>query len=168
MVDQQEIRHRWLKRLPFAIALAIFAFFFTVVFSESAAADHCRYSGGGWLCVGIGDPHHQDPPVDRLGGADRFETASLISVYEQNPDETVLIVASGVVPYDALAAGTHLNGPMVLVPSGDDVPRHVLDVAFELAPERVIVLGGTAAVSESQAREIQAWAFEGARSNPVP
>lgn len=128
--------------------------------------DHCRYSGGGWLCVGFGDPFHADPPVDRLGGADRYDTAAAIAQYDQAEGETVLIVASGN-GVDAIAAGTHLTGPMVLVPhGGDTVPQSALDAAYNLAPDRVIVLGGEGAVSHAQEDLIRAWAYEGKQVQP--
>lgn len=113
----------------------------------------CVYTGGGWICYGTLPPG-SDVELTRLGGANRYETAAAIATYTQDPDEVVLIVAAGD-GIDALAAGTHLTGPMVLVPRGsDNVPQATLDAAVALNPDRVILLGGPGAVSDTQANTI--------------
>src|SRR5690606_13056691 len=114
----------------------------------------CVYSGGGWICYGTFPPG-QGPAEDRLGGADRYETAAAIATYQQDPSENVVILASSTL-VDATTAGTHLDGPTLLVPHGsDNVPQATLDAAVALNPDRVIVLGGTGAVSEAQAHSVR-------------
>jgi hypothetical protein len=114
----------------------------------------CVYIGGGWACYGTLPPG-QGPDVDRLGGANRYETAAAIATYDQDETESVVIIASSNL-VDATTAGTHLHGPMLLVPHGsDNVPQVTLDAAVALNPDRVIVLGGTAAVSEQQVTTIR-------------
>ena len=148
---------RW--RIGAAFIAAIVGLVLALAFVDTPrSAAHTErefvYIGGGWACYGTLPPG-QGPDVDRLGGANRYETAAAIATYTQDPDEVVLIVAAGD-GIDALAAGTHLTGPMVLVPRGsDNVPQATLDAAVALNPDRVIVLGGTTAVSEQQAATIR-------------
>lgn len=119
----------------------------------------CVYSGGGWICYGTFPPG-QGPDVDRLGGANRYETAAAIATYEQDLSESVLIIASST-GVDALAAGTHLTGPMLYVPHGSDVvPQATLDAAAAINPDRVIVLGGTGAVSDTQVTTVKHYIAE--------
>lgn len=148
---------RWKIGAAFIAAIVGLVLALAFVGTPRAAAQTergCVYIGGGWACYGTLPPG-QGPDVDRLGGANRYETAAAIAAYDQDPDEVVLIVAAGD-GIDALAAGTHLTGPMVLVPRGsDNVPRATLDAAIALNPDRVIVLGGTGAVSEAQAHSVR-------------
>src|SRR5207244_6365999 len=86
--------------------------------------------------------------VDRVGGADRYETAVLVSQRAFPKPVTTVVVATGVAYPDALAGApaAHGDGPLLLVP-----PDHISDpVAAELrrlAPKRIWLLGGPAAVS---------------------
>lgn len=143
------------------LATASLALALTIPASATAAplpAHHCAFSGGAWLCTGPGDPNHADPPITRLSGPDRYATSAAIAVYEQGT-ESVLIVAAGN-GIDAIAAGTHLDGPLVLVPTGGDtVPQSVLNAAATINPARIIVVGGTGTVTDTQATLIQSYAY---------
>ncbi len=96
-----------------------------------------------------------DYDVTRIGGRDRYETAALIATTP--PADYVgaatAIVARGDVLADALVSGPisyRAQFPILLTPTGsvNAFTRAALD---ELAIERVLVAGGTAAVSEATA-----------------
>jgi hypothetical protein len=88
---------------------------------------------------------------DRIGGIDRFETAVLISqeVYP-NGAPVVYLARHDEFP-DSLAAKSLQDGPLLIVPRcGDlnDFPK-VVEELERLDPERVVALGGNAAVCEA-------------------
>jgi len=93
--------------------------------------------------------------VTRIGGRDRYETAALIATTP--PDDYVgagtAIVARGDVMADALVSGPisyRAQFPILLTPTGsaNAFTRTALD---ELSVERVLLAGGSAAVSEATA-----------------
>jgi putative cell wall-binding protein len=91
----------------------------------------------------------------RAGGLDRYATAAAISAAYFAAAATV-VVASGANFPDALAgspAAAHLDAPLLLVrPSAvPDATRAELE---RLAPTRIIVLGGTAAISQAVQDEL--------------
>lgn len=88
-------------------------------------------------------------PFSRIAGADRYATAVSLSS-GASPGGTV-IVATGTSFADALAGGpaaAALDGPVLLV-SRDAVPSSTAARLRALSPERILVLGGEAAVSAS-------------------
>lgn len=96
----------------------------------------------------------QYAPVTRLFGPDRSATSAAVA-REAFPDPVpaVFLAAGGAFP-DALAGGpvaALTPGPLMLVPR-DCVPAVVQAQIDRLAPERVVVLGGTAAVGEGVVR----------------
>ncbi|WP_310796066.1 cell wall-binding repeat-containing protein [Herbiconiux gentiana] len=90
------------------------------------------------------------PAVDRVGGADRFAVAAGVSrdTFESGA-AAVAYVASGEVFADALsgAAAAGLEGGPVLLTRRDELPQATVEELRRLRPGRVVVLGGTAAVS---------------------
>ncbi len=80
--------------------------------------------------------------VDRLGGADRYETAAEVT-RELGPVDTVY-VASGQVFPDALAGAPLVirNDAAVLLTEADDLPDASARALQDLAPQQVILLGG--------------------------
>ena len=92
-------------------------------------------------------------PTRRVAGADRYATAAALA-RDTHPDGAdVVHLATGRTPADALAAAGALarDGAALLLADGD-VPGD--DVAAELrrlAPDELVVLGGTAAVGEALA-----------------
>ncbi|HEX5590622.1 MAG TPA: cell wall-binding repeat-containing protein [Candidatus Limnocylindrales bacterium] len=89
--------------------------------------------------------------VTRLGGADRYATAAAISAATYAPGVPVAYVASGLGFADALAgapaAGT-AGGPLLLVP-GTAIPASIATELNRLNPAKIVVLGGSAVVSET-------------------
>jgi putative cell wall-binding protein len=96
----------------------------------------------------------------RLSGSNRYETAVAISQNSYPKGAPIVFVATGSGFADALAGGpaaAHLGGP-VLLTSYDSVPKSVSDEIARLAPPTIVVLGGTAVVSDAVYTELQGMA----------
>lgn len=84
----------------------------------------------------------------RIFGATRVETSVEIS-RESFPDAAdVVYLSRSDVFADALAAGTLADGPVLLVPSCDDLPPAVTNRIADLDPAQVIALGGPGAICD--------------------
>jgi putative cell wall-binding protein len=95
-----------------------------------------------------------DVAVERLSGSDRYATAVEVSeaLFPQgSPPAPVVYVANGTGYADALSAGpaAAAEGGGLLMVSRDEVPTVVADELRRLRPERVVLVGGSAAVSSS-------------------
>jgi putative cell wall-binding protein len=90
--------------------------------------------------------------VDRLGGADRYETARMI-VQEafSAGGSSVALVATGRNYPDALAAGPaagHMGSPVILLDGGaSTIPQSTIDLMDALGVQFVGIVGGINAVS---------------------
>ena len=83
----------------------------------------------------------------RISGATRIDTAVELSKRMHRPATTQTVyLARQDVFADAVAAGSLIDGPVLLVPSCGTVPQSVIDEVRRLEPNRVMALGGTAAV----------------------
>lgn len=106
--------------------------------------------------------------VDRLAGADRYETA--IRVAETFGDPATAFLATGRTFPDALAAGAPAGrmGAPVLLAAGDRVPMlgTVEQALGRLAPGTVHFVGGTPSILNSTVLEVQA-ALEGVPALPA-
>jgi putative cell wall-binding protein/Tol biopolymer transport system component len=95
--------------------------------------------------------------VSRLAGEDRFATAALVA--DTFVSASVAYVATGENFPDALAgsavAAATGGGPILLV-RRDVVPAATAVALRRLGPQRIVILGGTAAVSEQVRRELAA------------
>ena len=90
-------------------------------------------------------------PVQRLEGADRYETAAAVIRNAFAPGVAAAFVATGATFPDALSAGPaaiKARGP-VLLTRGDVLPVATRDELVRLAPSTIYLLGGTGAVSEA-------------------
>ena len=99
------------------------------------------------------------PEVIRLGGADRYETAVAISAYgyPHRRSAEAVVIATGLGYADALAGGpaaAALSGPLLLTTPGE-LPAAVRDEIIRLDPERIVVLGGSAVVSNAVFAELE-------------
>jgi len=97
--------------------------------------------------------------AERLAGIDRYGTAIEIS-RATYPDAgiPVVFVANGLGFADALAgaaAAGHLGGPVLLTAPGA-ASSALIDEVQRLQPERIVVLGGPAAVSEHVVDQLNA------------
>jgi putative cell wall-binding protein len=92
-------------------------------------------------------------PVSRQAGDDRYATSAIVSSGAfQKPTDAVFL-ASGESFADALAGGAVAgadDGPVLLVPH-DCVPASVQHEIDRLAPTRIVIFGGTAAVGDGVA-----------------
>jgi serine protease len=95
-------------------------------------------------------PSAATPPVSRWQGPDRFATAATISAEVFEPGVPVAYVATGATFPDALAGGplaSRTGGPILLT-QRDGLPAATVTELQRLAPQRIAVLGGRAAVSD--------------------
>lgn len=97
------------------------------------------------------------PELQRLAGKDRYETAVAISRKAFPNGADTVIVASGEVFADALAGGPlaeAYRAPLLLVPR-DSLPGSVKGEIIRLKARKVIVLGGTATISQANAARLK-------------
>ncbi len=114
--------------------------------------------------VAMGGTDPQPPPgeVRRLWGTDRYATAAAIS-QESFPDGAATVyVATGENYPDALASApaAYQEGAPILLTLADVLPSATKDELTRLAPDRIVILGGTGAVSDDVAAELTAFAPE--------
>ena len=97
------------------------------------------------------DPAATYPDLSRLAGADRYGTSVAISKHRFPSASAVteVYLARGDVFADALAAGSVLKGPVLLVPSCNGVPSTVAGEIARLDPDRVYALGDDNAVCDA-------------------
>lgn len=84
----------------------------------------------------------------RLAGPDRFATAVAISAAQFPQGAPTVFLAKAVDSPDAVAGGSLTGGPILLVPSSGPIPDVVVAELARLAPQRVIALGGAAAIAD--------------------
>ena len=107
--------------------------------------------------------------VDRLAGADRFATAAAISEALDGPGDGEVVLALGehedpdrAWP-DAVAAGALLatgDARPLLLTRGDGLPTETAEALEELAAERVLIVGGSAAVSSDVEDAVEALGYD--------
>jgi putative cell wall-binding protein len=87
--------------------------------------------------------------VTRLSGPDRFQTAARI-VDEFDPGQQIVLVATGSSFPDALAGGAAagLTGSPIVLVQQESIPDASRAALQRLTPGRILVLGGTGAVSQ--------------------
>jgi glucose/arabinose dehydrogenase/putative cell wall-binding protein len=102
--------------------------------------------------------------VDRFAGADRYATAALVSQRTFASGVPVVYVATGATYPDALTggAGAARNDSPVLLVSRGAVPSATRVEIQRLKPQRIVVLGGTSAVSETVRQQLATLAPGGA------
>lgn len=102
--------------------------------------------------------------VTRVSGADRYATSAAISSKSFDSDTSIVYVAAGSTFPDALsggAAAASADAPVLLVKT-NSVPDAVRAELKRLRPDRVVVLGGTGAVSSAVLKEVGSYATKGA------
>jgi putative cell wall-binding protein len=113
--------------------------------------------GTGAVSQRVEDELRAIAPITRLGGADRFATAALVSRRAFPQQARVVHIATGTVFADALAgvpAAAGVGGPILLV-APNQLPPVVAEELRRLSPEHVVVLGGAGAVRDDVAAEIR-------------
>ena len=115
------------------------------------------------LVVASAAPAAVAPEIRRLAGVDRHATSVAVSQFSHPDGARVALVTTGAGFADALAGGpaaSVLGGPVLLV-GRDRVPDVVLSELRRLRPDRVLVLGGAAAVSDAVTGQLsQSFAVE--------
>jgi putative cell wall-binding protein len=93
----------------------------------------------------------------RIQGADRYVTSSQIAQREYPAAVPVVYVASGERFPDALAAAPAAvaEGGPVLLARANELPASTIQELQRLTPSRVVIVGGTSAISASVATAIQ-------------
>lgn len=102
-------------------------------------------------------------PVSRVAGADRFATSAAVSAASFGPGAPVAYVSSGLAFPDALsgaAAAARGKGPMLLVQPGA-IPSSIQAELRRLKPGRIVVLGGSAAVSDAVLSQLRGFTAGG-------
>jgi putative cell wall-binding protein len=103
--------------------------------------------------------HAAGPTVTRISGADRYETAALVSKGSFAPNVPVAFIATGDNFPDALAAAAasaQAKGPVLLVHQGS-LPQSTKDELTRLAPQNIVVVGGVNAVSQAVFDQLDAF-----------
>jgi putative cell wall-binding protein len=95
--------------------------------------------------------------VERLGGANRFETAALLAAAAWPEGADAVFVATGGEFADALAGvpAAALRDAPLLLATGSSLPATTRDAITALAPDEVVVLGGRAAIGDDVVAEIR-------------
>lgn len=98
--------------------------------------------------------------VTRLWGADRFATAAEVSRAGWSSGSSLVYIATGSNYPDALAAGAAAarNSAPILLVRPDAVPQATADALRSLAPSRIVVLGGSGAVSDAVVAQLRSHA----------
>lgn len=104
------------------------------------------------------------PTPARVQGADRYATAVAIS-QEAFPEGNVPVtyIVSGVSFADSMAAGAAAaaaDGPVLTIP-GNSIPASVAAELARLDPEKIVVQGGTSAVSDAVLAQLGQYADTG-------
>ncbi|WP_370328096.1 S8 family serine peptidase, partial [Euzebya sp.] len=101
--------------------------------------------------------------VERLEGRDRFTTASAVAGWLTSQpgyaDSGTVFIATGDGFADALAGGAAaaaVDAPILLV-NAAGVPQATADQLSQLSPQRIVLLGGTAVISDAVAEELAAY-----------
>ena len=115
--------------------------------------------GGGAVSAGVAQQlqAYTSTPVERIQGADRFATAVEVSRETFEPGVATAFVATGASFPDALAAGPaaiRTGGPVLLTQPGS-LPGSTREELIRLRPQKIYLLGGSAAVSEAVRQSIQ-------------
>lgn len=90
----------------------------------------------------------------RMAGADRVATAAALSEAAFAPGVPAVVLVRADSYADAISAGpaaAHLGGPVLLV--GDTLPAATAAELERLTPQQVVVVGGTAAISDTVAQQ---------------
>jgi putative cell wall-binding protein len=108
-------------------------------------------------------PYQTGGGVSRIGGADRYATAAAVSRATFTPGLATAYVATGLTFPDALvggAAAARAGSPVLLTQPGGLPPSTEAELR-RLAPQRIVVLGGTNAVSDGVVARLRALATTG-------
>ena len=106
------------------------------------------------------EPAHAAVAYDRISGADRFATSVAVSKLAFPNGTDTVYLASGMAYADALSAGPAAvaSGGTMLLTAPNAIPAVVATELRRLAPERIVIVGGSGAVSNAVADAARAYA----------
>src|SRR5579871_1135370 len=101
--------------------------------------------------------------VTRLAGADRYGTAAAVSAATFNPGVGAAYIATDISFADALAGGAAaaVATDPILITQQNGLPPSTAQELSRLHPRQIVVLGGTAAVSDAVASQLHAYTAGG-------
>jgi putative cell wall-binding protein len=105
-------------------------------------------------------PSSSDTDIRRLAGGDRYATAAAISRSRFGGGASTVFIATGGSFPDALAgspAAAKANGPILLT-GRDSLPAATATELDRLNPSKIVILGGTGAVSSGVASRLAGYA----------
>src|SRR4029077_9680863 len=105
--------------------------------------------------------HTRAADVERFGGTDRDDTASITAKHFYPGGVDTVFVATGLNFPDALAGAAiagHKGAPILLVGAGNTLPAATSFVLSALHPNHIVILGSTAVVSAAQASALAGYA----------
>ena len=94
--------------------------------------------------------------VERISGADRFETAANVAKKLAPTGAETVVLAFGRGYADALAAGSYaaINGYPILLTEKNSIPEATTKAIEELGVTKVIVVGGTGAIAANTVADL--------------
>jgi subtilisin family serine protease/putative cell wall-binding protein len=103
--------------------------------------------------------------VPRIAGADRYATAAAVSASAFAPGVPVVYIATGASFPDALAGApaARIGGGPLLLTAGSFIPPPTASELSRLKPGRIVILGGTGAVSTGVESKLKGYAAGGVR-----
>ncbi|GAA4286912.1 hypothetical protein GCM10022262_12710 [Georgenia daeguensis] len=98
-------------------------------------------------------------PVERWSGADRYAVSAKVSAANFDPGVRVAYVANGLTSVDALSAApvAGMNDAPVLLTRPGSLPAEVAAELKRLRPQRIVILGGTGAVSSGVQSQLRSY-----------
>ena len=161
-LDPQQAVNAWIKS-PLHNAIMVGDY-------NVAAGSWSRASSGGMYAVmvfvkacGASAPPSDPGESVRVSGADRYATAAALSAATFAAKVPVAYVATGANFPDALAAGpaaAYAGGPVLLV-GANEIPGTTASELVRVKPDRIVVLGGTGAVSNAVVNALKPYATTG-------
>ena len=100
-----------------------------------------------------------DGVVVRVSGPDRYSTSAAVSLFSYDPGVDTVFIATGTNFPDALGAAPPSAfgfGPLLLV-TPTSIPSVIANELARLNPSRIVILGGTGAVSSGVASQLGAY-----------
>lgn len=99
------------------------------------------------------------PTIERLSGPNRYATAAAVATTQFTPGVGAVYIASGATFPDALAGAARAgaNDDPILLTRANSLPAATAEALTTLQPQRIVVLGGTASVTENVRRQLEAY-----------
>ncbi len=128
--------------------------------SHKTAASNKIYSAMIFVKLCAAPTSSGDVVIKRLAGDDRYATAAAISRSRFGGGASTVFIATGASFPDALAgapAAARARGPILLTAS-DSLPSATATELSRLKPSKIVILGGTGAVSSGVASRLASYA----------